>query len=132
MGTFFDGDGDRVTVMIKILEEIAASGGQATVTYSSLADQCAAELGLPFVNFSDPGERSAFSHLLGEVADESFQTRGLILTAIVVYESDKMIGAGMRESLIRNGLLKRNSDEDAYLMSLFSQMEKIWSTYRAR
>ena len=132
MGTFFDGDGDRVTVMIKILEEIAASGGQATVTYSSLADQCAAELGLPFVNFSDPGERSAFSHLLGEVADESFQTRGLILTAIVVYESDKMIGAGMRESLIRNGLLKRNSDEDAYLMSLFSQMERIWSTYRAR
>jgi len=130
--SFFDGDANRLGTMVSILETVAASGGEATIAYRKLGDECAVQLGLPLIEFSDLGERRKYSALLGEVADYSHDQYGFILTAIIVYSGDEMVGGGMRESLIRNYLLRKSASEDDFLVAHFKQMKAVWAYFRRR
>ncbi len=54
---------------------------------------------------------------------------GVILTAIVLYAGDDMVGTGMRTAFIRNGLLQTDASDADFETLLFAEMRRVWNRF---
>lgn len=115
--------------ILRILEQTAEGPRQPVITYSELTGQCAYEMNTGNVDFSDPGQRSEFSNILGDVADMSFRKYGFLITSIVVYSGDQIGSNGFRTAMVRNKLLKSSANDDDVQKALFDQMNAVWAHF---
>ena len=126
--TFFEAENLSALVESTLIE-IIGRRPQSVITYRDLVDECALVGNLAGIDLSDGVERALFSNLLGKVADESFVKFGFILTAVVVLKTGDGAGTGLRTALVRNGLLKKSANDDAYELARFAEMRKAWEKF---
>ncbi|MCR6706618.1 MAG: hypothetical protein NVV66_18660 [Cellulomonas sp.] len=94
------------------LEERARLG--RTTTYTELNAVLARRTGLREFRFEDASERAAMGHLLGQVVERDFPTRGYMLSALVIYLGGNDAGSGFYVLATQMGLFEPGGDKLAF------------------
>jgi hypothetical protein len=92
----------------QFLDECARSG--RLTWYSEFNGELVERTGARAFDFALERDRAAVGHLLGQIVEHDFPTRGFMLSAVVKYSDTNDAGSGFYKLAQQMGLLKPGTD----------------------
>ncbi|HHU44895.1 MAG TPA: hypothetical protein GXZ46_04550 [Actinomycetales bacterium] len=121
---------DLVQAAVTSLKRTAGLGRMTN--YTDLNRDISARTGHRAFDFSQPDERSAMGHLLGEVVDRTYPECRAMLSGIVEYLDENKPGAGFYNLAVFKGLLDKDASKDERDAFWYKQVDTVHEAYKRK